>query len=270
MEFYYLINYYFKFWELLDTIFLVLKKKPLRMCLLLAFILDLFFHVMHRVLTRFPSLGNCFTLLYTAQRQNKYSKLNFLDIDGPWLNKHSLGQWLLLTCLFMLSCVIRMLLMVDPSINSWIQQITIIMQPLGVLNSGYSYFLQAYLLSNSHLRSGRNIWLHYKLHSSWLILVLFTLAVSYTWPFIYLHSYHPSIAYERLAFQYYPNTLPYFGNCAGSQTAAMFGCGLITSYLGLFINFYFQTYKKPVGHKSNGAANGYPKEKANGSTWVIV
>ena len=171
----------------------------------------------------------------------------------------------------MLSCVKTLLLMVDPSNNSWIQQITIIMQQQEVLNSGYSYSLQAYLLlSNSHLQSGRNIWLHYKLHNSWLILELFTLAVSLTWPLIWLHSYHLSIAYERLAFQYYPNTLPYFDNCAGSQTAALFGCGLLTSYLGLFINFYFQTYKKPVGHNSHGVANGYPNGKVNRSMWVAV
>ena len=30
MEFYYLINYYFKYLELLDTVFLAFKKKPLR------------------------------------------------------------------------------------------------------------------------------------------------------------------------------------------------------------------------------------------------
>ena len=161
--------------------------------------------------------------------------------------------------------------MVDSSINPWIQQITIIMQQQEVLNSGYSYSLQAYLfLSNSHLRSGRNIWLHYKLPNSWLILELFTLAVSLTWPLICVHSYRLSLAYERLAFQYYPNTLPYFGNCAGSQTAALFGCGLLTSYLGLFINFYFQTYKKPVGHKSHGVANGHPNGRANGSMWVAI
>lgn len=93
---------------------------------------------MHRIFTRFSSLGNCFTLLYTAQRQNKHSKLDFLrHWWRPWLNKRSLGQWLLSTWLFMLSCVIKSLSMVDPSINSRIQQITIIMQQLEVLNSGY-------------------------------------------------------------------------------------------------------------------------------------
>ena len=30
LEFYYMINYYFKYIELLDTVFLALKKKPLR------------------------------------------------------------------------------------------------------------------------------------------------------------------------------------------------------------------------------------------------
>lgn len=29
MEFYYIINYYFKYLELVDTVFLALKKKPL-------------------------------------------------------------------------------------------------------------------------------------------------------------------------------------------------------------------------------------------------
>ena len=29
LEFYYMINYYFKYLELLDTVFLALKKKPL-------------------------------------------------------------------------------------------------------------------------------------------------------------------------------------------------------------------------------------------------
>lgn len=30
MEFYYMVNYFFKYLELLDTVFLAFKKKPLR------------------------------------------------------------------------------------------------------------------------------------------------------------------------------------------------------------------------------------------------
>lgn len=79
-----------------------------------------------------------------------------------------------------------------------------------------------------------------------------------------------SAAYEHFAATYYPNTLPHIGNCAGSETAAVFGCALLTSYLGLFINFYFQTYKKPVRSQkattnSNGVANG----KANGTRYLL-
>jgi len=72
--------------------------------------------------------------------------------------------------------------------------------------------------------------------------------------------------YEHGAAKYFPDSLPYIGNCAGSEDAAVFGCVLISIYLGLFINFYLQTYKKPVAARNptsngSGVANG----RANGT-----
>ncbi|KAG6842208.1 hypothetical protein C0991_000178 [Blastosporella zonata] len=71
--------------------------------------------------------------------------------------------------------------------------------------------------------------------------------------------------YSHFAATYFADTLPHVGSCAGSQSAAVFGCALLTSYLGLFINFYFQTYKRPT---SVGKPNGLRDGKANG--WVIL
>jgi len=51
-------------------------------------------------------------------------------------------------------------------------------------------------------------------------------------------------SYSYFASRYAQHILPTPGSCAGSEGAAAFGCGLLTSYLLLFINFYIQTYKK--------------------------
>jgi hypothetical protein len=68
-------------------------------------------------------------------------------------------------------------------------------------------------------------------------------------------------AYQHFATAY--SNLPTIGDCAGGEDAALFGCGLLTSYLFLFINFYFQTYKKKP--QANGKANGH----ANGKVYVV-
>lgn len=65
---------------------------------------------------------------------------------------------------------------------------------------------------------------------------------------------------------YWADLLPAYGTCAGTEGAAVFGCALLTSYLGLFINFYIQTYKKPAKGKKqvangNGVPNGNGKAK---------
>ncbi|KAF4122935.1 fatty acid elongase 3 [Geosmithia morbida] len=52
--------------------------------------------------------------------------------------------------------------------------------------------------------------------------------------------------------------LPHVGTCAGHPYAAMSGCFILSSYLVLFVMFYFSTYKKPASKKS---ANEKPANK---------
>ena len=73
-----------------------------------------------------------------------------------------------------------------------------------------------------------------------------------------------SSAYSYFVATYAPGEYPAFGTCAGTEGAALFGCALLTSYLGLFINFYIQTYKKPVKGKGKAVANGKANGVANG------
>ena len=66
----------------------------------------------------------------------------------------------------------------------------------------------------------------------------------------------PPIGYSHFTSAYAPS-LPHVADCAGSEGAAVFGCALLTSYLGLFIDFYINTYRKPRTVKANGSANGH-------------
>lgn len=50
-------------------------------------------------------------------------------------------------------------------------------------------------------------------------------------------------AYTYFSSTYMP-TLPNYGECAGEEFAAIAGCGILSSYLLLFISFYFATYKR--------------------------
>jgi fatty acid elongase 3 len=68
-------------------------------------------------------------------------------------------------------------------------------------------------------------------------------------------------------FSYYTVTytnglLPNFGNCAGTESAAAFGCAILTSYLFLFINFYSITYNQKKAAAARKLAK--PKKGANG------
>jgi len=60
-------------------------------------------------------------------------------------------------------------------------------------------------------------------------------------------------SYTYFTSTYFP-WMPNAGNCAGEEFAAFAGMGIISSYLVLFISFYFATYKKdgkrPSGRKA--------------------
>lgn len=59
--------------------------------------------------------------------------------------------------------------------------------------------------------------------------------------------------------------MPVMGSCAGTESAALFGCGLLTAYLFLFINFYIQTYRKPSTRSKKPLANGNGVANGNGN-----
>jgi fatty acid elongase 2/fatty acid elongase 3 len=59
-----------------------------------------------------------------------------------------------------------------------------------------------------------------------------------------------SVTYSYYAWAY-TDYLPNFGTCAGTESAALFGCGILTSYLFLFINFYRITYNQNKKLKKN-------------------
>jgi fatty acid elongase 3 len=62
--------------------------------------------------------------------------------------------------------------------------------------------------------------------------------------------------------------MPTLGDCAGTEAAALFGCGVLTSYLFLFIKFYIDTYRKPtvksLQKSANGVAAGIANANGNG------
>ncbi|KAF7357190.1 Elongation of fatty acids protein [Mycena sanguinolenta] len=179
MEFYYMINYYLKYLELLDTVFLAFKKKPLS-----------FLHVFHHSAT---------ALLCYSQLIGKTS-----------------SSWIII------------------SLNLTVHVVMY-----------YYYYATA---------GGAKMW--WKKYLTMMQIIQFVIDL---FP-VYFGTY------SYFAATHYDGVIPHMGNCATSDTAALFGCGLLTSYLGLFINFYLQTYKKTSfeAPRTNGVANGHANGSANG------
>ncbi|GAN10785.1 fatty acid elongase [Mucor ambiguus] len=92
--------------------------------------------------------------------------------------------------------------------------------------------------------SGAKIWWKQYLTTMQIIQFIIDLIVIYTCTYSYY-------AYTYTSF------MPNFGDCAGTESAAAFGCAILTSYLFLFINFYRITYnKKKAAAAAKKFANG--------------
>ncbi|GMK58217.1 hypothetical protein CspeluHIS016_0502490 [Cutaneotrichosporon spelunceum] len=153
---YYMINYYFKYVELIDTVFLFLKKKPLA-----------FLHVFHHSAT---------------------ALLCFTQLEGE-----TSVQWVVI------------------GINLLVHVIMY-----------YYYWATA---------GGAKIW--WKKYLTTMQITQFVIDI-----FIIYYATTNHFFYK------YKINLPWVRDCTGSESAALMGCGLITSYLFLFIAFYKATYKK--------------------------
>jgi hypothetical protein len=177
---FYMVNYYIKYVELIDTVFLVLKKKPLQ-----------FLHVFHHAATA--------VLCYT-------------QLEGE-----TSVQWVVIT----LNLTVHVIMY-------------------------YYYYATA---------GGAKIW--WKKYLTTLQITQFVIDL-----FIVYFA-----TFNHFAYKYTP--IPVVNDCTGSEGAALFGCGLLTSYLFLFIAFYRATYKK-TGNKAKAASvgtglNGHAQAAKRGS-----
>ncbi|KAK4702790.1 hypothetical protein P7C70_g3431, partial [Phenoliferia sp. Uapishka_3] len=197
LETYYIINYLFKYWELFDTVFLVVKKKPLQ-----------FLHVFHHTATA----ALCYTQL------NGRTSVSWVVIAAN-LTVHVLMYYYYL-----------------------------------MTTAGYKIWWKKYLTT---------------LQISQFVIDLFV---------VYFATYSYFVA------EYFPGVFWSLGTCSGTEGAALMGCGLLTSYLFLFIvcpflslphsltnsdpvnssqAFYRKTYTAAAAAKAKnaGAVKGKPASK---------
>jgi fatty acid elongase 3 len=91
----------------------------------------------------------------------------------------------------------------------------------------------------------------------WYITMLQILQFVIDLGFVYFASY---TYFTSTYFHWMPNA----GKCAGEEFAAFAGIGILSSYLLLFISFYFATYKK------SGRASATSKPRRNTGTQAAI
>lgn len=61
------------------------------------------------------------------------------------------------------------------------------------------------------------------------------------------------VAYQYIAYEWFPQYLPHMGGCTLTPTMSIAGFGVITSYLVLFLDFFYKTYSRKT------RLNGVPR-----------
>ncbi|KAN0079839.1 GNS1/SUR4 family domain containing protein [Tylopilus felleus] len=162
LEFYLMVNYYFKYYEFIDTVFLVLKKKPLS-----------FLHVYHHAATAI---------------------LVFVQLNGR-------------------------------ATACWVAAIL----NLGVHVLMYYYYATA---------GGTKLW--WKQHLTTIQIIQFVIMLTVG----------GFTSYQFVAYEWFPEYLPHMGGCSVTPTASIVGIGITSSYLLLFLDFFYETYLQKA--KSQG------------------
>jgi len=158
LEFYYIANYYFKYYEFIDSLFLVLKKKPLT-----------FLHVFHHAATAL--------LCYTQ-----------LEGRVPI-------EWTIIS--------------------------------LNLLVHVMTYYYYSITIATDSVK----IW--WKKYLTAIQISQFVIDLSIV---------HWAL-FQEYIFRLFGESFRPMGGCAGTETAAWLGWGLLSSYLFLYIRFYRRTYK---------------------------
>ena len=108
-----------------------------------------------------------------------------------------------------------------------------------------------------YFQAARGVRIWWKQYITMLQIVQFVLDLG----FVYFASY------TYFSSTYFPH-LPTAGRCAGEEFAAFAGMGILSSYLLLFISFYFATYKKD--HAKGGRGRKKAKSLSQTATKATI
>ena len=133
-----MINYYFKYLELLDTVFLALKKKPLGMSF--NWTGSFIYSTSGSFLACFPPLCDCFVMFYATQWENECGIYPREPRKPPMLTIHCSQSWVVIS----LNLTVHVIMCKLPTIRSSAQytkvmytQIIIITRAPEERRSGY-------------------------------------------------------------------------------------------------------------------------------------